>query len=170
MVILVAAAIFILLQRLAELRIAAANRAWMLAAGGKEYAKAHYVFFFFLHGAWLTGWLCEGYWRQELSRLWPLWLLLFAMAQGLRYWCIRSLGRFWNTRILRIAGRPPVRSGPYRYLRHPNYLAVAVELVCVPLLFNAWLTAVIISLLNALLLLAVRIPAEEAAWRDIPQS
>lgn len=163
---LAGAAVCVALQRLAELRLAAANRAWVLAAGGREYAKGHYPYFFIIHGLWLAGWLYEGYWRQNLNRFWPFWLLLFSLAQGLRYWCISSLGRLWNTRILVIAGHPPVCRGPYRYLRHPNYLAVAVELICVPMLFGAWITAALSSLLNACLLLLVRIPAEEAAWRE----
>ncbi|KYZ74998.1 hypothetical protein AXX12_15575 [Anaerosporomusa subterranea] len=156
-------AVCIALQRLAELRIAAANREWILAAGGREYGKGHYPCFFILHGIWLVGWVCEGYWRQEWSYLWPIWLTMFTLAQGLRYWCINSLGLFWNTRILVIPGKQPICQGPYRYLRHPNYLAVAIELASVPLFFNAWITAVTISIINALLLFAIRIPAEEAA-------
>jgi methyltransferase len=159
-------AVCIALQRLAELRIAAANRTWMLAAGGREYGKGHYPCFFIVHSMWLTGWFWEGYWRQEWSNLWPVWLTMFTLAQGLRYWCINSLGMFWNTRILVIPGKQPICQGPYRYLRHPNYLAVAIELASVPLLFNAWITAVAISAINAVLLLAIRIPAEEAALRE----
>jgi methyltransferase len=153
----------IALQRLAELRLPAANRDWILKAGGREYGRGHYPCFFILHGLWLAGWLYEGVWRQELSYLWPLWAAMFILAQGLRYWCISTLGRFWNTRILVIPGMQSVRQGPYSYLRHPNYLAVAIELASVPLLFNAWITAVTASVVNALLLFAVRIPVEEAA-------
>lgn len=81
----------------------------------------------------------------------------------MRYWAIVSLGRYWNTRILIVPGGRRVRTGPYRILRHPNYLAVAVELAAVPLIFRAWRTAIIAGLLNAALLLGLRIPAEEAA-------
>lgn len=156
----------ILLQRIAELRIAAVNRTWALAAGAKEYGGTHYPCFFILHSAWLMSWMYEGYWRNDLSPRWLLWFSIFIMAQGIRYWSINSLGRFWNTRILVIPGMMPVRRGPYQYLRHPNYLAVTMELVCVPLIFNAWITATVISLLNAALLLIIRIPAEEAALRE----
>lgn len=160
---LIGLAVCISLQRLAELRIAAVHRTWALAAGGREYGKDHYPYFFILHGTWLAGWLCEGYWRQGWSEWWPFWLLLFGLAQALRYWCIHSLGFHWNTRIFVIPGRKPISRGPYRYVRHPNYLAVALELASVPLLFNAWITALTISAANALLLLLVRIPIEEAA-------
>lgn len=150
-------------QRLAELALAAANRRWLLERGAVEHGAGHYPLFVVLHAAWLAGWLAEGLARDAPGPGWPLWAGLFLAAQGLRYWCVASLGRRWNTRILVLPGAPPVRSGPYRFLRHPNYLAVAVELACVPLIFGAWLTALAASLLNAWLLLAVRIPAEEAA-------
>lgn len=153
----------IVLQRLAELRVAAANRKWALAAGGREYSSSHYPWFFLLHIGWLVGWLLEAYYRQEYSAIWFIWLTLFGLAQALRYWCISSLGRCWNTRILVVPGMRSVRRGPFRYIRHPNYLAVAIELASVPLLFNAWITAVIAGVLNAILLLGIRIPAEEAA-------
>jgi len=97
------------------------------------------------------------------AALWPLWLGLFLAAQGLRYWCIATLGFRWNTRILVLPGVPPIRRGPYRLLRHPNYLAVTVEIVCGPLIFGAWATALVAGVADAWLLLAVRIPAEEEA-------
>lgn len=156
----------VFLQRMAELHRAAENRAWALAAGAREYGKSHYPCFLVLHAGWLFGWLVEGYWRQEYSQVWSLWLGLFCVTQGLRYWCINSLGRCWNTRILVLPGSKLIRHGPYRYLRHPNYLVVVIELICVPLIFNAWFTAAVISVLNALLLLFIRIPAEEAALRE----
>ncbi|NJN94539.1 MAG: hypothetical protein HC875_10810, partial [Anaerolineales bacterium] len=125
---------------------------------------AHYPLFFVLHTGWLIGWIIEARWRgAKLSRFWAGWLALFGAAQGLRYWCIASLGRYWNTRILVIPGAAPVRRGPYRFLAHPNYLAVALELLSVPLVFGAWISALIATALNAALLLGVRIPAEEKA-------
>ena len=160
---LVTLATCIVLQRIAELRVAAANQKWVLATGGREYGSAHYPWFYVLHIGWLVGWLLEAYCRQEYSAIWLIWLTLFGLAQCLRYWCISSLGCFWNTRILVVPGMQPVRRGPFRYIRHPNYLAVAIELASVPLLFNAWVTAVVASILNAILLFCIRIPAEEAA-------
>ena len=153
-------------QRLLELRLAARNRAWALAQRARESGAGHYPLFIVLHSGWFAGWLGEALWRgARLSRGWFTWLALFVAAQGLRYWAIASLGRYWNTRILVIPGRPLVKKGPYRFLRHPNYLAVAKELADVPMIFGAWRTAVAPGLLNAGLLLGVRIPAEEAALR-----
>ena len=153
-------------QRLLELRLAAYHRTWALAEGAQEFGAGHYPLFIVLHSGWLAGWIIEAVLRgARLSRFWYLWLGLFVAAQGLRYWCIASLGRFWNTRILVIPGAQAVRRGPYRFLAHPNYLAVAVELLSVPLIFGAWLTAVAASTFNAALLLGLRIPAEEKALR-----
>lgn len=155
---------FIAGQRLAELRLAATNRRWLLAHGAREYGASHYPLFILLHTGWLVGLLVEGLWRgPALDGRWLLWLGLLLAAQLLRYWSIASLGRRWCTRILVIPGDRRIRCGPYRFLRHPNYLAVALELPALPLIFGAWLTAAVASLLNAWLLLAVRIPAEEQA-------
>ncbi len=150
------------LQRLLELRLAQANLRWALARGGREFGREHYPLFFVLHSGWMLGWLLEGLARNQLSPIWGLWLAVFLLAQGLRYWAIQSLGRYWNTRIIVVPGAPRVRTGPYRYFPHPNYLAVALELLSLPLIFNAWITALVASLLNALLLF-IRIPAEEKA-------
>lgn len=157
-------------QRLAELALAARNRRWLLARGAREYGAGHYPLFVILHTCWLTGWLAEGLMRGGgPDAAWPLCLGLFLAAQGLRYWCIVSLGRRWNTRIFVLPGAPLVRRGPYRFLRHPNYLAVTVELLCGPLISGAWLTALAAALANAWLLLAVRIPAEENALAGLTE-
>ncbi len=154
----------IIIQRLLELRLAAQNRTAALAIGAQEFGAAHYPLFFVLHTGWLVGWIIEARSRgSKLSRFWAGWLALFVAAQGLRYWCIASLGRYWNTRILVIPGAAPVRRGPYRFLAHPNYLAVAIELFSMPLVFGAWISSLVATVLNAALLLGVRIPAEEKA-------
>lgn len=164
LLILILLILFLLIQRLVELRLAAQNRRWALAQGAIEVGAGHYPLFFLLHGGWLVGWVVEAIRRGPvLSDVWGVWLGLFAAAQLLRYWAIITLGPRWNTRILIIPGRPPISSGPYRYLRHPNYIAVALELLAIPLIFNAWLTALSATLLNAALLLLIRIPAEEKA-------
>lgn len=163
MVALWLALLFVAVQRVLELRLAQANLRWALSQGGQEYGREHYPLFFLLHIGWMLGWLLEGLARQQLSPIWWLWLAVFTLAQALRYWAIHSLGRYWNTRIVIVPGAKRIKSGPYRYLRHPNYLAVALELLSLPLIFNAWVTALVATLLNALLLLAIRIPAEEKA-------
>jgi len=157
------ALLFVAVQRMLELRLAQANLRWALSQGGQEYGREHYPLFFLLHIGWMLGWLLEGLARQQLSPIWWLWLAVFTLAQALRYWAIHSLGRYWNTRIVIVPGAKRIKSGPYRYLRHPNYLAVALELLSLPLIFNAWVTALVATLLNALLLLAIRIPVEEKA-------
>ena len=162
----IALLLIIILQRLLELRRARQNRAWALSQGATEVGAAHYPLFFLLHSGWMAGWIGESAVRGGgLSATWPLWLLLFLLAQALRYHAILTLGPRWNTRILVFPDRPPVRRGLYRWLRHPNYLAVALELLSVPLLFDAWITALLATLLNAILLLGVRIPAENRALR-----
>ncbi|BBB92119.1 MAG TPA: isoprenylcysteine carboxylmethyltransferase family protein [Methylomusa anaerophila] len=158
-------AVFIMLERLIELVIARRNQMLALAAGAKEYGAKHYPLFFLLHSGWLLGWIVEGHIRGRLSELWYLWFGAYLLAQGLRYWCITSLGTHWNTRILVIPNGKNIRHGPYRYLKHPNYLAVAIELISVPMIFEAVITALFATLANAFLLLRIRIPTEEKALK-----
>jgi len=154
----------VVVQRVAELRLARRNERRALARGAVEHGAGHYPAFFVLHVCWLIGWVVEALERgPELAPWWLFWLTAFAGAEGLRYWAIATLGPRWNTRILVLPGEPLVRHGPYRFFRHPNYLAVALELASVPLIFDAWLTAVVATAANAALLLAVRIPAENRA-------
>lgn len=154
----------ILLQRVVELRLAAGNRRRALANGAREYGAGHYPLFLLLHGGWLAGWIAEGLWRrQPVGSAALFWLGVFVLAQCLRFAAIRELGDKWNTRILVVPGSRPVTSGIYRYLKHPNYLAVTLELAVVPLAVGAWTTAVLAGAANAALLLLVRIPAETRA-------
>jgi methyltransferase len=157
---------FVIIQRLLELRLASNNLRWALSQGAREYGREHYPLLFLLHLGWMLGWLIEGLMRNQLSEIWWLWLAVFLLAQGLRYWAILSLGRYWNTRILIVPGAKRVTTGPYRYFPHPNYLAVTLELLSLPLIFNAWITAVGATIFNAILLLGIRIPAEERALQE----
>jgi methyltransferase len=154
----------IVVQRLLELRVAKRNLEWARAQGGKEYAPEHYPFMVALHTAWIVALLVEGTARGgQVSNLWWLWLGLFALAQLGRYWVISSLGSYWNTRIVIVPGGKRVKTGPYRFLEHPNYVVVAVEIFCAPMIFGAWITAIVFTALNAYLLLGIRIPAENRA-------
>lgn len=151
-------------QRMLELRVAKRNAARAHARGAREFGAGHYPIFFVLHGGWTIGWVAEAMVRgPSLSTGWPLWLLALAGAQGLRYWAIASLGDRWNTRVLVVAGDRPLRRGPYRWIAHPNYVAVVIELACVPMIFDAWITAAVASVANLVVLLGVRIPCERAA-------
>ncbi|MES2765734.1 MAG: isoprenylcysteine carboxylmethyltransferase family protein [Bacteroidota bacterium] len=164
----IAAALFFLsIQRLLELRLAARNQAWSLSQGAEEFGAKHYPLFFVLHIGWIIGWIWEGLLKNDLSDIWAVWLGIFIAAQFLRYWAITSLGKFWNTRILIVPNATPVTSGAYKFLNHPNYIAVVLELLSLPMIFNAWKTAVIATVLNAALLLFIRIPAENRALQTM---
>ncbi len=157
----------LLVQRVAELRVAKRNERWAREQGAREFGAGHYPLFFGLHGGWAVAWLVEASLRSDGPLPWGWWLGLsvFALAQGLRYWAIASLGKRWNTRVLVLRGLPPIRRGPYRWLAHPNYVAVVLELAAVPLAVGAVWTAGIASVLNLVLLLGIRIPCESRALR-----
>jgi methyltransferase len=97
---------------------------------------------------------------------WPM-LALVLLSQGLRYWCIATLGQQWNTRVIVVPGAERVSGGPYRFLPHPNYVAVVVEGVALPLVYTAWITALVFTVVNAVLLVGVRIPVEERALKAL---
>ncbi|RKE18380.1 isoprenylcysteine carboxyl methyltransferase family protein [Streptomyces sp. TLI_171] len=156
--------VLVAVERLAELVVARRNAAWSLARGGVEYGQRHYPPMVALHTALLAGCLVEvwGADRPFLPALgWPM-LVLAVAAQGLRWWCIRALGPRWNTRVIVVPGLPLVAGGPYRWLRHPNYVAVVVEGFALPLVHTAWVTALCFTLLNAWLLVT-RLRCEERA-------
>ena len=155
--------LLLLLQRLIELALAARNRKLALARGGIEYHPKTYKKFIWLHSLFLVSLLLESYpWQLPLDLLTWFCLALFGLLQLMRYWCIRSLGEQWNTRIIVIPGVPLSRRGPYRWFRHPNYLVVTLELAVIPLLARAPLTLLMFSLAN-LVLLRQRIRLEEEA-------
>lgn len=150
--------------RLAELAIASRNFRRLLARGAVEAGPAHYRWMVLVHTAVLVGcplevWLLR---RPFLPRLAAPALVLVVLAMALRYWVLLSLSDRWTTRVVCLPGEPLVTSGPYRYMRHPNYLAVVTELAALPLVHTAWLTATIGSLANAWVL-RVRVVVEEAA-------
>ncbi|WET76441.1 isoprenylcysteine carboxyl methyltransferase family protein [Amycolatopsis sp. QT-25] len=154
-------------ERLAELVVAKRNLAWSLARGGRETGFGHYPFMVVLHTGLLAGCLLEVWLAGRVFTPVLGWLMLALVlaSQALRWWCIRALGRQWNTRIVVVPGLPRVTGGPYRLLPHPNYVAVVVEGFALPLVHGAWLTALVFSVLNAGLL-TVRIRAENRALRS----
>lgn len=152
------------LERAAELVVARRNTAWSLARGGVESGRGHYPLMVVLHTGLLAGALVEVWVRRPdaVPALAGTMLVLVAAAQALRWWCVATLGRRWNTRVIVVPGAPRVTGGPYRRFPHPNYVAVAVEGLALPLVHSAWGTAVVFTVLNGLLL-AVRIRTEDAA-------
>jgi methyltransferase len=150
---------FVALQRGGELILARANTAWLLARGGVEIDRAGYKWFILLHAGWLVALAATV--PATTAPNWPL-LAMFVLLQAGRAWVIVSLGRRWTTRLIVLPGAALATSGPYRWLRHPNYLIVSGELAILPLAFDAIAVAVIVSAGNALLL-ARRIRLEQAA-------
>ena len=121
--------IFVTLQRFAEFIRDRRNTARLIAAGAVEHGKSHYVFFAGTHAAWLAGLWMLGYARAVE----PIWLIPFALLTVGRYWVMGTLGRRWTTRIIVLSGAPLIKTGPYRFVRHPNYIVVIGEMVVVPL-------------------------------------
>jgi methyltransferase len=155
------------MQRLLELLYSRRNERKLRARGAVERGRGHYPVMVAVHTLWLVSTLVEGLQRgPDIPAWWPVPLAAFLLVQPLRYWVILSLGMNWNTRVLVIPGGKLVRRGPYRYLPHPNYVVVAVEVLTFPLIFGAWITAIVFSLLNAALLY-VRIKAENRALREL---
>lgn len=156
--------LLIVVQRLVELVVSERHRRRILAEGGSEAGRGHYPVMVVLHTAFLASCPAEVLLleRPFFPVLGGAMLLLLLLTTGLRYWAISTLGERWTTRILVVPGAPPVEGGPYRFLRHPNYLAVIVEIFALPLVHTAWLTAIVFSLANGLLL-RVRIREEEKA-------
>lgn len=163
-VVLVVVYVALIGQRLVELRVAARNARWAREQGAVEVGADHYKWFVVLHVSWIVAGLVEAVSNGPVvSPSGWLFVAAFAMAQPLRYWAIRSLGLRWNTRVFVFSQRAPVATGAYRWLSHPNYLAVVIELVSVPLIFGAVWTAGLASIANALLLGLVRLPVERQA-------
>ena len=156
-------------ERLAELIVSQRHVTWALAHGGIETGKRHYPPMVALHSGLLIACVVEVHVadRPFLPALGWTALALVVAANALRWWCIGTLGHQWSTRVIVVPGVALVRRGPYRWLSHPNYVAVAVEGAALPLVHTAWVTAVAFTVLNAVLLLGFRIPTEERALRSV---
>ena len=131
-----------------------------------EFGAAHYPWIVLLHTCFFTVLTLEVVTlHRELSSLWILWLTLFVLAQLGRMWVIQTLGSHWNTKIIVLPNSKVIVKGPYKYVKHPNYVIVATEILVISLLFNAFITAIIFSLLNAWMM-RIRIPLEERALKE----
>lgn len=148
------------LQRLAELALARRNTDRLMDAGGIEHGAGHYPVMVLFHAGWLVALLAAA----DGGVSWP-WLALFLALQAARVWVVASLGRYWTTRVITVPGAPLVRRGPYRWLRHPNYLVVALEIPVLPLALGLPWLALGFGLAN-LGVLWWRIRVEERALVD----
>jgi methyltransferase len=161
--------VLVALERLAELVVSKRNAAWSMERGGRETGQGHYPFMVVLHTGLLVAMLVEAFVvRPDVPGVlaWSMLTLVLA-AQALRWWCITTLGRRWNTRVIVVPGLPPVTGGPYRFFSHPNYVAVVVEGLALPLVHGAWITALVFTVLNAALL-RVRLQVEDEALATLP--
>lgn len=152
------------LERLVELAVSRRNANWSFARGGREFGQGHYPVMVAMHSALLLSCMAEVAFahRPFIPALgWPM-VAVVAASTVVRWWCVATLGKHWNPRLIIVPGAELVRSGPYRWIHHPNYTAVAVEVAALPLVHSAWLTAIVFTIANAAVL-RVRITAENLA-------
>lgn len=153
----------LIIQRISELLIARRNESYVKAIGAREYDRSGYRLIVLMHIGFFISLISEYLFSNgNLNKFWITLLIIFILAQFLRYWAIGALGRNWNTKILVIPGTEPINRGPYKYVKHPNYIAVITEIAVIPLIFSCYFTAVVFSILNVLVLKR-RIKIEEAA-------
>ncbi|KZZ86355.1 isoprenylcysteine carboxyl methyltransferase family protein [Bacillus sp. SJS] len=155
----------IVLQRISELIIARSNEKKLKSQGGIEYGQEHYPYMVCMHAAFLLSLIAEVLLlHRTISPIWMVFVPVIFFSQAIRYWAIASLGIRWNTKIILMPEEQVVITGPYQYFRHPNYVAVTAEILFFPLLFEAYGTAILFTILNVMML-SVRIPAEERALK-----
>jgi methyltransferase len=154
--------ILVTLQRLSELIIAKRNTSGLLAKGAIEHGASHYPVMVLLHASWLAGLWWLG-WNATI--IWPLMLVYIAL-QAFRVWILATLGARWTTRILTVPNENLVAQGPYKYIRHPNYLLVLLEVPLLPLAFGLWWFAMLYGVLN-IAMLAWRIRIEDQALKPV---
>ena len=152
---------FVILLRLGELILSKKNEKWLLQNGAVEYGKKHYPFIVALHTLFFVSLIIE-YSKQQIPSFSLPILVFYFIVLALKVWVISSLGRFWNTKIFRVQSIPSIKKGAYKYVKHPNYLIVIFEIALIPLAFHLYYTAIIFSLLNAIIL-TIRISAENQA-------
>lgn len=154
------------LERLAELVVSKRNAKWAFANGGKEFGRGHYPVMVAIHTALLVGCVVEVWALDRPFIPWLGWTMfvIAVLSQVLRWWCITTLGKRWNTLVIVIPDAPLVKTGPYKYtwLHHPNYLVVVIEGIALPMIHTAWITAICFTLANAWLL-SVRLRVENEA-------
>jgi methyltransferase len=161
--------LLIVIQRFCELLIARKNEMWMKKRGAQEFGQVHYRFIIFVHTMFFVIYFLEvTIWKTKSPTTWPLLIGFFVITQIIRIWALASLGKYWNTKIIVLPHASLVKKGPYRFLKHPNYLIVTLEFMVIPLIFGAYFTAFVFTILNGIIL-AIRIPAEEKALNELTE-
>lgn len=155
--------VFLILLRVGELLLARRNERWLLQHGAVEYGRKHYRYIVMLHVFFFVSLITEYVFTSTGYYSIPL-LVLYFLLLGFKAWAILSLGKFWNTKIFHITGYPLVKKGPYRFMKHPNYVIVIAEIALIPLIFHLYITAIVFSVLNGVMLY-VRIREENKALR-----
>lgn len=153
--------LFVILLRIGELILSKKNEKWLLQNGAVEYGKKHYPFIVALHSLFFLSLIIE-YYTQQTPSFSLLILLFYFLLLAFKVWILVSLGKFWNVKIFRIKNFPLIKEGPYKYFKHPNYIIVIAEIAIIPLVFHLYYTAIIFSLLNAIIL-TIRIKEENKA-------
>jgi len=154
--------LFVILQRLSELYIARRNEKWLRSQGAVEYGESHYPYIVALHTLFIISIIVE-YMLKSNSPIDYTFLVLFIVLLVFKFWTLSSLGKYWNTKIFRVPGSGPVKKGPYKLFKHPNYIDVICEIIIIPLVFHLYYTAIIFTVLNAIML-TVRIRVENKVW------
>ncbi|MCR2820186.1 isoprenylcysteine carboxyl methyltransferase family protein [Lederbergia panacisoli] len=158
--------LIVIMQRLVEVKIAKRNEQWMLQNGAKEYGQNHYSLMVLMHTGFFLCLILEYVTRKPLlNTFWLVFLIIFLIVQIARMWVIATLGKFWNTKIIVLPRTNVVKKGPFKYVKHPNYIIVTIELFVIPMIFNLYITALLFFIMNQIIL-RVRIPIEEKALRD----
>ena len=155
----------VIVQRISELILAKKNENYLRCRGAVEYDKWGYKYIVLMHILFFISVITEFvFLGRQLNEYWKVLLIIFICTQLLRYWAIFTLGRRWNIKILVLPNSEPIRSGVYKYLKHPNYIAVIIEIAVIPLLLSCYYTAIVFSILN-LIVLKRRIRIEEKALK-----
>ncbi len=153
---------FLILQRLSELYISSRNEKWLLSQGAVQYGQSHYPYMVAMHTLFIISNIVEYIWGDH-AEFSPVLLIAFLLVLSFKFWALSSLGKYWNTKIYRIPNVYPVKKGPYKLFKHPNYMEVVCEIAIIPLVFNLYYTAIVFSILNAAMLY-VRISEENRVW------
>jgi len=153
----------VIVQRISELILSKRNEKYLKSHGAVEHDKKGYKYIVLMHNLFFISVITEFvFLERQLNEYWKVLLIIFICTQLLRYWAIFTLGKRWNTMILVLPNTELINTGPYKYLKHPNYITVIIEIAVIPLLFSCYYTAVVFSILN-LIVLKRRIRIEEEA-------